>query len=86
MSDIDPGLDALRLGEDAIPPVREGLPPRYRMRADAHYVEQLDSGLLNSPIRFLEVQGLEKSDGRIQQPRIELLNIVGVGPHAVPGR
>jgi len=59
MSDIDPGLDALRLGEDAIPPVREGLPPRYRMRADAHYVEQLDSGLLNSPIRFLEVQGLE---------------------------
>src|SRR6185503_7930450 len=59
MSDIDPGLDALRLGEDAIPPVREGLPPRYRMRADAHYVEQLDSGLLNSPIRFLEVQGLD---------------------------
>ncbi len=59
MSDIDPGLDALRLGEDAIAPVREGLPPRYRMRADAHYVEQLDSGLLNSPIRFLEVQGLE---------------------------
>ena len=30
--------------------------PRYRMRADAHYVEQLDSGLLNSPIRFLEVR------------------------------
>src|SRR5688572_29292131 len=59
MSDIDPGLDALRLGDDAIPPAREGLPPRYRMRADAHYVEQLDSGLLNSPIRFLEVHGLE---------------------------
>jgi hypothetical protein len=59
MSDIDPGLDALRLGDDAIPPTREGLPPRYRMRADAHYVEQLDSSLLNSPIRFLEVDGLE---------------------------
>jgi ParB family chromosome partitioning protein len=29
------------------------------MRADAHYVEQLDSSLLNSPIRFLEVHGLE---------------------------
>jgi hypothetical protein len=57
MSDIDPGLDALRLGDD--PPIREGLPPRYRMRADAHYVEQLDSSLLNSPIRFLEVQGLD---------------------------
>jgi ParB/Sulfiredoxin domain len=56
---MDPGLDALRLGDDAIPPVREGLPPRYRMRADSHYVEQLDSSLLNSPIRFLEVHGLE---------------------------
>lgn len=61
MSDMDPGLDALRLGDDAIPPVREGLPPRYRMRADSHYVEQLDSPLLNSPIRFLEVHGLESS-------------------------
>jgi ParB/Sulfiredoxin domain len=59
MSDMDPGLDALRLGDDPVPPVREGLPPRYRMRADAHYVEQLDSSLLNSPIRFLEVHGLD---------------------------
>ena len=59
MSDMDPGLDALRLGDDAAPPVREGLPPRYRMRADSHYVEQLDSSLLNSPIRFLEVHGLD---------------------------
>ena len=59
MSDTDPGLDALRLGDDSTPPTREGLPPRYRMRADAHYVEQLDSSLLNSPIRFLEVRSLE---------------------------
>jgi hypothetical protein len=57
MSDIDPGLDALRLGDE--PPAREGLPPRYRMRADAHYVEQLDSSLLNSPVRFLELEGLD---------------------------
>ena len=58
MSDIDPGLDGL-LGDDNVPPAREGLPPRYRMRADAHYVEQLDSSMLNSPIRFLEVRGLD---------------------------
>ena len=63
MSDTDPGLDALRLGDDSVPPSREGLPPRYRMRADAHYVEQLDSSMLNSPIRFLEVRGLESHDG-----------------------
>ena len=59
MSDTDPGLDALRLGDDDVSPVREGLPARYRMRADAHYVEQLDSSMLNSPVRFLEVRGLE---------------------------
>jgi hypothetical protein len=29
------------------------------MRADAHYVEQLDSSQLNSPVRFLEVHGLD---------------------------
>ena len=63
MSDTDPGLDALRLGDDSVSPSREGLPPRYRMRADAHYVEQLDSSMLHSPIRFLEVQGLESHDG-----------------------
>jgi nitrogen-specific signal transduction histidine kinase len=36
--------DVLSAGE-ADPPrgVREGLPPAFRMRADAHYVEQLDS-------------------------------------------
>ena len=63
MSDTNPGLDALRLGDDSVSPSREGLPPRYRMRADAHYVEQLDSSMLNSPIRFLEVRGLESHDG-----------------------
>ena len=67
MSDTDPGLDALRLGDDAVSPSREGLPPRYRMRADAHYVEQLDSSMLNSPIRFLEVRGLE-SHGDDEHP------------------
>jgi hypothetical protein len=61
MSDIDSGLDGLHLGDDdnPLPPVREGLPPRYRMRADAHYVEQLDSALFSSPIRFLEVRSFD---------------------------
>ena len=30
-------------GSGSTPTVREGLPPTYRMRADAHYVEQLDT-------------------------------------------
>ena len=60
MSDMDPGLDNLHLDDDAPPvPVREGLPPRYRMRADAHYVEQLDSSLFSSPVRFLDVRSID---------------------------
>ena len=61
MSDIDPGLDSLHLGDEAAPPVpvREGLPPKFRMRADAHYVEQLDSSLFSSPVRFLEVRSID---------------------------
>ena len=39
MSEIEPGLE----NEPVERPVREGLPPAYRMRADSHYVEQLDA-------------------------------------------
>jgi ParB-like chromosome segregation protein Spo0J len=60
MSDIDSALSSLHDGDDdPIPPVREGLPPRYRMRADAHYVEQLDSKLFNAPLRFMDVQAID---------------------------
>jgi ParB family chromosome partitioning protein len=60
MSDIDSALSSLHDGDDdPIPPVREGLPPRYRMRADAHYVEQLDSTLFNAPVRFMDVQAID---------------------------
>jgi ParB-like chromosome segregation protein Spo0J len=60
MSDIDSALSSLHDGDDApIPSVREGLPPRYRMRADAHYVEQLDSALFKAPIRFMDVQAID---------------------------
>src|SRR5262245_21971027 len=60
MSDIDSALSSLHDGDDnPIPPVREGLPPRYRMRADAHYVEQLDSALFKAPLRFMDVQTID---------------------------
>jgi hypothetical protein len=57
MSDIEPGLDS-HIGEPA-PPLREGLPPRYRMRADAHYVEELDNALFSAPIRHLDVRTID---------------------------
>jgi hypothetical protein len=57
MSDIDSGLDN-HIGEP-IPPLREGLPARFRMRADAHYVEELDSALFSAPIRHLDVRTID---------------------------
>lgn len=60
MSDIDSALNSLQDGEEGpLAPVREGLPPRYRMRADAHYVEQLDSPLFNAPVRFMDVHAID---------------------------
>ena len=57
MSDIESGLDN-HIGEPT-PPLREGLPPRFRMRADAHYVEELDSALFSAPIRHLDVRTID---------------------------
>ena len=56
MSDIEPGLDS-HIGEPT--PLREGLPPKFRMRADAHYVEELDSALFTAPIRHLDVRTID---------------------------
>jgi ParB-like nuclease family protein len=60
MSDIDSALNSLHDDENTPLPAREGLPPRYRMRADAHYVEQLDSARFNNTsIRYVDVQSID---------------------------
>ena len=41
------------------PPVREGLPPGFRMRADAHYVDQLDARMSSIPVRLIDTQAIE---------------------------
>jgi hypothetical protein len=58
MADTEPGFDDLQIGEST-PPLREGLPSKYRMRADAHYVEELDSALFSAPIRHLDVRTID---------------------------
>jgi signal transduction histidine kinase len=45
--------------EDEPAPVREGLPPGFRMRADAHYVDQLDARMSSIPVRLIDTQALE---------------------------
>lgn len=62
MSDIESGLENGHIGEPT-PPLREGLPPRYRMRADAHYVEELDSSLFSAPIRHIDVRSIDPLHG-----------------------
>jgi ParB/RepB/Spo0J family partition protein len=40
-------------------PLREGLPPGFRMRADAHYVDQLDARPSSTPVRLIETGAFE---------------------------
>jgi hypothetical protein len=41
------------------PPAREGLPPGFRMRADAHYVDQLDTRMSSIPVRLIDTQSID---------------------------
>ena len=41
---------------------REGLPPAFRMRADAHYVEQLDGSTPAVTVQFIAVHAIDVSD------------------------
>jgi hypothetical protein len=41
---------------------REGLPPAFRMRADAHYVEQLDATAPTITVQYVAVHVIDVSD------------------------
>jgi hypothetical protein len=41
---------------------REGLPPAFRMRADAHYVEQLDGATPSITVQYVGVHAIDVSD------------------------
>ena len=53
--DTDPAADSGR-------GFREGLPPAFRMRADAHYVEQLDGATPNVAVQYIAVHAIDVSD------------------------
>ena len=42
--------------------LREGLPPAFRMRADAHYVEQLDGATSAVTVQYIAVHAIDVSD------------------------
>ncbi len=60
MSDIEQRSENLRQGAEGLPvPIREGLPPTFRMRADSHYVEELESTPLNSAVKLVDARSIE---------------------------
>ena len=44
------------------PPIREGLPPSFRMRADSHYVDSLDRLSPAPTVQFIDVEKIEPRD------------------------
>jgi len=66
MSEIEPGLDGSSTPDHPPVGLREGLPPAYRMRADAHYVEQLDATPASPSVRLLDARAIEV---RGEEPR-----------------
>jgi ParB/RepB/Spo0J family partition protein len=74
MSEIEPGLE-----NEPERPVREGLPPAYRMRADSHYVDQLDAEL-PAPVRLIETRVI---DVRGDEPRLAAPFVDSVRRHGI---
>jgi hypothetical protein len=60
---------------------REGLPPGYRMRADAHYVEQLSARSGDQPLRFIAIEEIEAAGPFITddlQPLVQSIAVHGI--------
>jgi signal transduction histidine kinase len=77
-SDVPPSPDD-RLDdayEPASKPIREGLPPTYRMRADAHYVEQLDASSGGPVIHRLSVTAITTDQHQLGEPIPALVDSV----------
>src|ERR1051325_5300281 len=79
MSEIEPGLESVPAPERPPVTIREGLPPAYRMRADAHYVEQLDAP--SSPaVRLIDARTIET---RGEDPRPAASFVESIKRHGV---
>jgi ParB family chromosome partitioning protein len=76
MSEIEPSLENDHTVER---PVREGLPPNYRMRAETHYVEQLDTAH-PSPVRLIEARSIDVrgDEPRVSAPFMESIRRYGI--------
>lgn len=78
MAEIEPGLESVPTPERP-PVIREGLPAAYRMRADSHYVEQLDAPASPS-VRLIDARTIEV---RGEEPRTSSSFVESIKRHGV---
>jgi hypothetical protein len=61
---------------DSVPAVREGLPPGFRMRADSHYVDHLDSHVTATPLRLIDTHAIVPGHDGIALPSAEFVDSI----------
>jgi len=79
MAEIEPGLESVPSPERPPVAIREGLPAAYRMRADAHYVEELDAPASPS-VRLIDARTIEV---RGEDPRPAASFVESIKRHGV---
>jgi signal transduction histidine kinase len=79
MAEIEPGLESVPTPERPPVAIREGLPAAYRMRADAHYVEELDTPTSPS-VRLIDARTIEV---RGEDPRPAASFVESIKRHGV---
>jgi len=79
MAEIEPGLESVPTPDRPPVAIREGLPSAYRMRADAHYVEQLDAPA-NGSVRLIDARTIEV---RGEDPRPAASFVESIKRHGV---
>ena len=79
MAEIEPGLESVPPPDRPPVAIREGLPAAYRMRADAHYVEELDAPASPS-VRLIDARTIEV---RGEDPRPAASFVESIKRHGV---
>jgi ParB/Sulfiredoxin domain len=80
VADVEPNaVSDVDAAAELPPPVREGLPKSYAMRADRHYVEQLIGD--RTPLRYIglnEIDQVEATDASIPAALVESIRAIGM--------
>ncbi|MEQ1575238.1 MAG: ParB/RepB/Spo0J family partition protein [Vicinamibacterales bacterium] len=79
-----PEFDSESVLRHPLTPEREGLPPSYRMRADAHYVDQLTSRSPDVPVRLVAVEEIDEPEAESPADAADLRPLVqSIAEHGV---